>query len=131
MDFKVTSKLLIVKGHAQLPFPPVLKRGALNAHIQCHSLWFNENLNAGDEPFFVVCSGSTSFTQNNQIVRNVLGMFQNKKLSNIATFDFAIPLTTPQENLEIEIVDFHDKRQDLGAVAVFIFEGKVGNNLLA
>ena len=30
MDLKVTSKLLILKGHAVLQFPPVLKRDSIN-----------------------------------------------------------------------------------------------------
>ena len=44
---------------------------------------------------------------------------------------YLIELGSPQENLEIEIVDYHDKRQLLAATAVFSIHGKVSNNLLA
>ena len=131
MDLIVTSKLLITDGHAFLPFPPVLKREALNVTLLCQSLCFMKNEEALDEPFFLVCSGSTHCTRDNQIKKNVLGMFQNSKDPHIATFSHPVPLTYPQENLEIEIVDYHDKRQLLAATAVFSIHGKVSNNLLA
>ena len=57
-------------------------------------------------------------------------MFQNKKLANVITFGHWIPLTSPQENLEIEIVDFYDKRKSVSAVGVFAIQGQVQNNLL-
>ena len=131
MDLTDTSKLVIAKGHAILPFPPVLKREALSATILCQSLAFMDNEEALNEPFFVVCSGSTYYTNNCQTKRNVMGMFQNKKLPNIVNFAHPVPLTHPQESLEIEYVDYHDKRQNLDALAIFVIHGKVSNNLLA
>ena len=99
MDLKVTSKLAIIKGHGLLPFPPVLKQDALNASIQCHSLAFEDNEEAANEPLFLVCSGSSYHTRNSQIDWNVLGMFLNKQLANIVTFAHSIPLTSPPGTL--------------------------------
>ena len=128
MDLKVTSKLLILKGHAVLQFPPVLKRDSFNLTLQCQSLSFVDNEDAINEPFFVVCSGSTYYSQ--KVKRNVLAMFQYKKEANIVHFDHTVPLTNPQENLEIEIVDFYDKKKSVSAVGVFAIQGQVQNNLL-
>ena len=131
MDLTVTSKLLINNGHALLPFPPVLKQEALEASLLCQSICFMANEEALDEPFFLVCSGSTHCTRNNKTKKNVLGMFQNSKKAHIVNFAHPVPLTYPQENLEIEIVDYKDKRQLLAATAVFSIQGKVSNTLLA
>lgn len=130
MDLRVTSKLLIVDGHALLPFPPVLKRDALKATIQCHSLCFEKNAKALNEPFFLICSSSTHRAPNNSIINNVLGMFQNEVEANRVTFDHSVPLTYPQDHMEIEIVDYHGKRQAVGAMGVFTIAGKISNSLL-
>ena len=94
MDLTVTSKLIIAKGHAILPFPPVLKREALSATILCQSLAFMDNEEALNEPFFVVCSGSTYYTQDKQVKRNILGMFQNKKEANMYPLNYSHKIRT-------------------------------------
>ena len=62
---------------------------------------------------------------------NILGMFQNKPLANIASFHYNVPITVPQEKLEIKIVDLHGKQQDLTCMGVFRLQGPVSNKLLA
>ena len=63
--------ILFVKGEAQLQFPPVFKREPLQANIQCKSLWFGDNKEAGNEPLFVVCSGSSYYNQDFHLKRNI------------------------------------------------------------
>ena len=48
----------------------------------------------------------------------------------MVNFSNKIPITSAQETLEIEIVDFHNKRLNISALAVFHFEGSVKNKLL-
>ena len=58
-------------------------------------------------------------------------MFQNKPETNIASFHYTVPITVPQEKLEIQIVDYHGKQQDLTCIGVFRMHGVVSNKHLA
>ena len=131
MHLNVSSSLLISEGKAELQFPPVFKREPLQATIQCNSLCFMDNAEALNEPFFIVCSGSTYYTRDSKVKYNILGMFQNKLEANIVTFGHSVPLTAPQENLTIEIVDQHGDKQKVSALGVFTIDGFVNNRLLA
>ena len=62
---------------------------------------------------------------------NILGMFLNKKDAHIVSFRHAVPITVPQEKLEVRIVDYHGNQQDLSCIGVFRMHGPVGNKLLA
>ena len=131
MSLQVSLSLHIIKGEAQLEYPPVFKREALTARIRCKSLGFMDNEDAANAPLFVVCSGSMYRDQNSHLKKNILGMFQNQPTANIVNFDYFAPLTTPQEVITVEIVDFHGKRQDINALAVFHIEGLINNHLMA
>ena len=130
MSLQVSVPLQILKGQAQLQFPPVFKREALTAKIQCKSLAFMDDEGALNEPFFVVCSASMYRDQYCQMKKNILGMFQYQTKANVVSFDYFVPLTFPQEEITVEIVDFKGKIQNIAALAVFRFEGLVNNHLM-
>ena len=130
MNLSVSVPLLIKNGIGELHYPEVFKRAPLQTHISCDSMYFNPNSNAKNEPCFVICSGSFYYDHNHDQKSNILGMFQNKPLTNIVTFSKTFPITSAQETLEIEIVDFYFKRQKISCLAVFHLEGAVKNKLL-
>ena len=130
MSLQISMPLHIVKGEAQLQFPPVFKREALTAKIQCKSLAFLQDKEALNEPFYVVCSASMYRDQNSHLKKNILAMFQRKVEANTVSFDYFVPLTFPQEEITVEIVDYHGNRQDISALGVFRFEGLVNNHLM-
>ena len=89
-----------------------------------------DNEAALNEPLLMVCSGSTYYTQDKQVKRNILGMFQNKRTTNLVNFSKRFPITSAQETLEIEIVNFHNQRLDISCLAVFHLDGSVRSMLL-
>ena len=83
-----------------------------------------------NEPLFVVCSGSMYRDQNSHLKKNILGMFQRQLKANIVNFDYFVPLTFPQEEITVQIVDCKEDVQNVAALAVFRFEGLVNNHLM-
>ena len=130
MNLNVSLQVFIKDGLGELQFPEVFKRSPLQVHIGCDSMWFNKNAEAHDEPCFIICSGSFYYTRNHELRPNILGMFQNKTTTNIVNFSKKFPITSAQETLEIEIVDFNNKRLEISSFAVFHLEGSVKNKLL-
>ena len=131
MDLCLSTNLIIKRGLGELEYPQALKREALKSNIQCECLYLMENPKAKNEPYFITCSGSTYRTQDGTLKPNILGMFQNKKDANIVSFPYAVPITVPQEKLEVRIVDYHGKQQELSCMGVFRMHGPVGNKILA
>ena len=131
MDLTVSANLIIKRGLGELEYPPALKREVLKSNIQCQYLYFSVNKSAKNEPYFLICSGSKYQAQDGRLKNNVLGMFQNKPETNIASFHYTVPITVPQEKLEIQIVDYHGKQQDLTCMGVFRMHGAVSNKHLA
>ena len=130
MSLQVALPVQISSGEGKLQFPIVFKREALTANIACLSLSFKDNEDAKNESLFVVCSSSSYRNQDYHSKNNILAMFQNQKNANIVSFDHYLPLTTPEYEITIEIVDFNGKRQDVSAAAVFCIDGLVKNRLL-
>ena len=83
-----------------------------------------------NEPFFVVCSASMYRDQYCQMKKNILGMFHHQTKANVVSFDYFAPITFPQEEITVQIVDFHGNVQNIAALAVFCFEGLVNNHLM-
>ena len=131
MSLKVALPVQISKGEGQLQFPIVFKREAQTANIQCVSLSFNDNEDAKNETLFVVSTSSSYHNRDYHSKKNILAMFQNKKNANIVSFNHFLPLTTPEYEITIAIVDLDGKRQDISAVGVFCIEGLIKNHLLA
>ena len=98
--------------------------------IGCSSLYFNPNVKANNEPCFLVSSGSFYYTPNREVRPNILCMFQNKKTTNTVSFSGMFPVTSAQENMEIEIVDFHYKRMNVSCLAILHLEISVMNKHL-
>ena len=130
MNLNLSVSLLIKRGLGELQFPEVFKSDPLQASICCHTLYFHENEKAKNEPLFVICSGSFYYTRDHVLKPNILGLFQNKPHTNIVTFSGKHPITSSQETLEIEIVDYQNKRQEISCFAIFHLEGSVRNKLL-
>ena len=131
MNLNTSTAVLIQNGVGELEFPQAFKRDLLTANIYCQSLYIHENSLAVNEGFFVVCDGSYFIKSNGEISKNVLAMFQNKAVANIVHFsEHRHPITTPQERLQIEIVDYHGERRKVSALAVFCITGLVANFLL-
>ena len=131
MELCLSTNVIIKNGLGELDYPPALKREALKSNIQCECLYFGANIRAKNEPYFITCSGSTYRSPDGQMKENILGIFQNKPQTNIASFHYNVPITVPQEKLEIKIVDLHGKQQDLTCMGVFRLQGPVSNKLLA
>ena len=131
MDLCISTSLIIKKGLGELEYPQALKREPLKSNIQCECLYLTDNAKAKNEPYFITCSASTYRTQDNGLKANILGMFQNKPQANIVSFTYSAPITVPQEKLEVRIVDYHGKQQDLTCIGVFRIHGSVANRLLA
>ena len=130
MISNVSLPLFINNGVGQLQFPEVFNRGPLHVKIGCSSLYFNPNVKANNEPCFLVSSGSFYYTPNREVRPNILCMFQNKKTTNTVSFSGMFPVTSAQENMEIEIVDFHYKRMNVSCLAILHLEGSVKNKHL-
>ena len=130
MNLNVSLQVFIKEGLGELQFPEVFKRSPLQVHIGCDSMWFIANPTGHNELCFIICCGSFYYTRNREQRPNILGMFQNKTTANMVNFLNKIPITSAQETLEIEIVDFHNKRLNISALAVFHLEGSVKNQLL-
>ena len=132
MELNLSVPLFILKGCGKIPFPSALKREPLKSQIGCESLYLGENERAVDEPCFIICSGSIYRSQDNEVKNNMLGMFVKKKTTNLVTFSETVPINRPQEILEVEIVDFHGKRQeDISCIGLFRIKGTVAQKLLA
>ena len=130
MDLNVSLPLFIKKGVGALKFPEVFKRGPLQVDISCDSMFFTANSSNDNGPCFIICSGSVYYTKDHELKPNILGMFQNKKTTNLVNFSKKFPITSAQETLEIEIVNFHYQRQNISCLGVFHLEGSVRNKLL-
>ena len=132
MELNISIPVNIVKGFGELEFPKALKREPLLSTIQCQNLFFGSNSAAKNEPFMLICSGSQYWTQNQKMKNNVLAMFQNSKNPNTISFDYhPLPITSPQDKLVLEIVDFHGIRQNVSCLGTFHMTGKVANKLFA
>ena len=132
MDLNVSIPIEISNGFAEFQFPEALKREPLTSTIQCDSLFFKKNRQANNECLFLVCSGSSYYTQGRELKNNILAMFQNKKsLHRISFSETRLPITLPQENLKLEVIDEHGKRQDVSCHAVLHIAGQVSNKLMA
>ena len=130
MNLCLSTNLIFKKGLGELEYPPALKSEALKSTIQCEALYFATNPKAKNEPYFVTCSGSAYRTQDGEVKSNILGMFLNKKKANTVSFQNAVPITIPQVKMELKIVDFHGKQQDLSCIGVFRIHGPVSNKYL-
>ena len=130
MHLNVSLPLFIKNGVGSLKFPEAFKRAPLQVYIGCDSAYFSLNTSARNEPCFITCSGSFYHTHNHEVKPNILGMFQNKRTANLVNFSKKFPITSAQETLELEIVDFHYNRQNISCLAVFELEGLVRNKLL-
>ena len=131
MNLCLSTNLVIKRGLGELEYPPALKSEALKSSIQCDSLYMGVNPKAKNEPYFLTCSGSTYWAKDGKIKNNILGMFMNKKKANVVSFSHGVPVTVPQEKLEVKIVDLTGKQQDLSCIGVFRIHGPVSNKLLA
>ena len=131
MNICVAVPLYIKQGIGELHFPEVFKRAPLQVNIGCNSMYFSPVLTTKDEPCCIICSGSYYYSAKHELKPNILGMFQNKKKINIVNFTQKFPISSAQEILQIEIVDFNYKRKDISSIAVFHFEGAVSNRHLA
>ena len=130
MNLNVSLPLFIKKGLGELQFPELFKRAPLQVNIACDSAYFSANNTALNEPCFIVCSGSFYYTRDHEQKPNILGMFQNKRTTNLVNFSKRFPITSAQETLEIEIVNFHNQRLDISCLAVFHLDGSVRSMLL-
>ena len=130
MNLIVSMPLFIKKGVGALKFPEAFKRAPQQVHIGCDSMYFSPNPKAKNEPLFLVCSGSFYYNCNHEVQPNILGMFVNKQSTNIVKFSKVYTITSAQESLEIEIVDFDNNRKDVSCFAVFHLEGLVSNKFL-
>ena len=130
MNLNVSTAVSIQEGVGEIRFPPALKTDLLKATIYCQSLYFTSK--GGLHAFFVVCDGSYHITQNGEVKKNVLAMFQNKPGTNVIQFsDHKLPITSPQERLKVEIVDYDGVRQKMSGYATIGISGQVANKLLA
>ena len=131
MNLNTSSIVKIREGVGELEFPQALKRDLLTTSIYCQSLHFSENYLAVNEGFFVVCDASYFIKSNGEVSKNILAMFQNKATTNTLHFsEHRYGITTPQERLQIEIVNTHGERQKVSALAVLGLVGPVANYLL-
>ena len=132
MELTVALPIHLNQGLAIIALPEVLKRDPFKSTIRVDSLYLPSNLEAKSEGYFLVCNASFYRDKNQQLRKNILGLFINRPTATMTTFsDFAATLTIPQENVEIECVDFHGKRQNVTAWGVVHISGSVSNKLLA
>ena len=131
MNLITSTPVYRMEGLGEIEFPKALKRDLLTSTIHCQSLYFTESYEAINEGYYVVWDCSYYLTQNGTVRKNVLALFQNRPAANVVHFyDNKVPLVSPQEKMNIEIIDYHGDRQDVSALAVIGIYGKVGNKLL-
>ena len=118
MNLSLSSKLVIINGHGQIDYPLALKREALKTTLQCECLFFSANPKAKNQPYFLICEASTYCTRDNTTQPNILGIFQNKPETHVATFSFPVPITAAQEKLDIKIVDYLGTQENLSCIGV-------------
>ena len=128
-----SSILVIIKnGVGCLEFPQALKRDLFSSTINCQSLFLEANEAATNKGFLIVCDASFYIDQNGVVKKNILGMFQHRtKVKTIYFHGPKLPITTPQDRLQIEIVDSKGVLQNVSAMASFEIAGCVSNKLLA
>ena len=128
-----TSILVIIKdGVGELEFPHALKRDLFISTICCQSLFLEANESATNKGFLIVCNASFYISQNGEMKKNILGMFQHRtKVKTIYFHGPRLPITTPQDRLKIEIVDSEGKLQNVSALVTFDIAGCISNKLLA
>ena len=128
-----TSILAVIKnGVGYLEFPKALKRDLFMSTISCQSLFLETNESATNKGFLIVCDASFYIVQNGVVKKNILGMFQHRtKVKTIYFHGHTLPITTPQDRLQIEIVDSEGALQNVSALATFDITGCVSNKLLA
>ena len=115
-----------------LEFPKALKRDLFMSTISCQSFFIEANESATNKGFLIVCDASFYIDQNGVVKKNILGMFQHRtKVKTIYFHGHKLPITTPQDRLQIEIVDSEGVLQNVSALATFDIAGCVSNKLLA
>ena len=129
----ISTALKITKGKGQLAFPEALKRDALHSSLQCISLSFEANSRAANETCFLIASGSQYCGEHLNRENNILAMFQNKRGAHVVPLPvLEIPITSPQQKIEIKIVDFEgDLCDTINCFAVFLVKGIIENRMLA
>ena len=132
MELTLALPMHLNQGLAIIALPEVLKRDPFKSTIRVDSLYLPSNLEAKSEGCFLVCNASFYRDKNQQLRKNILGLFMNVPTATMTTFgDFSATLTMPQETVQIECVDFHGKRQNITACGVVHIRGSVSNKLLA
>ena len=131
MELDLAIPLNIVEGVAHFAFPDTLRREMFQSTIQLNSFYLPKNPKAKNEALMVACNGSFYRDRNQELQKNVLGMFLNKSRPTLYTFtDPSVPITLPLETLEVEITDPKGLRQKVSAVGVVHMSGGVHNRLL-
>ena len=116
----------------ELEFPHALKRDLFTSTISCQSLFIEANDAAINKGFLIVCEASFYISQNGVMKENVLGMFQHRtKVKTIYFYGTMLPITSPQDQIQVKIVDSEGTVQNVLALATFDIAGCVSNRLLA
>ena len=132
MELNLSLPIHLKQGLAEISFPEGYTRDPYKTTIRLDSLCLPVNRQAHKEGLFVVCNASFYRGKNQQQEKNVLGLFANMPSGGLENFgNTKFPLTMPQENIQIECVDFHGVRQDVAALGVVQLCGPVRNKLLA
>ena len=132
MELSVAQPLHLKNGMGEIQFPEALTRDPSKSSLHIDCLYLPNNSTANDEGLFLVCSASFYRDKKQNMKKNILGMFLNTPTPSVARFgDFWLPLTLPQETIQIECVDFHGERQDVSSLGVVHIRGTVTNKLLA
>ena len=128
-----TSILVTIKdGVGELEFPHALKRDLFTSTISCQSLFIEANDAATNKGFLIVCDASFYISQNGVMKKNILGMFQHRtKVKTIYFHGTKLPITSPQDRIQVKIVDSEGTVQNVSALATFDIAGCVSNRLLA
>ena len=132
MELAVALPLHLKEGLAEITFPEALKRDLGKSTLRIDCLWLPLNMQAHSEGFFLVCSASFYRDKNQELKKNILGLFKNTQEPSMTKFsEYSAPLTLPQETIQIECVNFHGKRQNVSALGVVHIRGSVSDKLLA
>ena len=133
MQLKTTTCVKIVKGLGLIDFPDALKSEPLASFLRCSSLHLESNSSADNEALFIVSSGSYHVTKNHERKKNILCMFKNTSTGGLINYncETKIPITIPQDVINVEIVNSDGLRKNVSALGVFEIQGTVKNKFLS
>ena len=133
MQLKTSMCVKIVKGLGLIDFPDALKSEPLASFLRCSSLHLESNSSADNEVLFIVSSGSYHVTKNHERKSNILCMFKNTSSGGLINYncETKVPITIPQDVMNVEIVNSDGLRKNVSALGVFEIQGTVKNKFLS